>query len=121
MLITQSGWGISPTDRGRCDALNFRNLSGCEQLVRYLTLIAGNRLDLVMTDAPDIVNVFVGTPLGISDHCFVSCVLQVEESVPEYNVRNSAVTMKGLSEAYKLGPCPLCSQELYMEHNFEVC
>ena len=40
----------------------------------------------MMTDAPDIVDVFVGTPLGTSDHCFVSCVLRVEQSVLEYNV-----------------------------------
>ena len=46
------------------------------------THIARNRLDLVMTDAPDIVVVFVGTPLGTFDHCFVSCVLRVEQSVP---------------------------------------
>ena len=52
-----------------------------------VTHIAGNRLYLVMQDAPDIVDVFVGTPLGTSDHCFISCVLPVEESVPEYNVR----------------------------------
>ena len=39
-----------------------------------------------MMDAPDIVVVFVGTPLGTSDHCFVSCLLRVEQSVPEYNV-----------------------------------
>ena len=39
-----------------------------------------------MTDAIDIVDVFVSTPLGTSDHCFVSCVLRVEQSVLEYNV-----------------------------------
>ena len=49
--------------------------------------IAGNIFDLVMTDVPNIVDVVVGTPLGSSDHCFVSCVLRVEQSVPEYNVR----------------------------------
>ena len=48
------------TDHGR-DALDFCNLSGCKQLVRCPTHIAGKRLDLVMTDAPDIVDVFVGT------------------------------------------------------------
>ena len=42
-----------------------------------------------MTDVPDIVDVFVGTPLEISDHCFVSCVLRVEQSVPEYNIRST--------------------------------
>ena len=44
-----------------------------------LTHITGNRFDLVM----------MGTPLGTSDHCFVTCVLQVEQSVPERNVRST--------------------------------
>ena len=74
------------------DALDFCNLTGCEQLENCPALIAGNGLDLVMTDASDI-DVAVGTPLGTSDHCFVSCVLRVEQSVPEYNVR-SAVFLK---------------------------
>ena len=30
-----------------------------------------------------------GTPLGTSDHCFVSCVLRFEQSVSEYNVRST--------------------------------
>ena len=73
---------VSPTDRHCGDALEFRNLSGCEQLVRCLTHIAGDRLYLVMTDVPDIIDVLVANPLGTSDHCFVSCVLRVEQSVP---------------------------------------
>ena len=59
------------------------------QLVRGPTNIAGNRLNLVLTDVPEIVHVVVGTSLGTSDHCFVSCVLRVEQSVPEYNVRSN--------------------------------
>ena len=46
-------------------------------MVRGATHIAGNRLDLVMTDAPDVVNVSLGSPLGTSDHCFVNCELLV--------------------------------------------
>ena len=42
-----------------------------------------------MTDAPDIVDVYVGTPLGTSDHCFVSCGFRVEQSEPECNVRSN--------------------------------
>ena len=42
-----------------------------------------------MTDIPDKVDLVVGTQLGTSDHCFVSCVLRVEQSVPEYNVRST--------------------------------
>ena len=78
-----------PTDRHGRDDLDFCNLSGCEQLVRGPTHIAGNRFYLVMTDVPDTVDVVVGTPLGTSDHCFISCVLHVEQSVPEYNIRNT--------------------------------
>ena len=32
---------------------------------------------------------FVGTPLGTSDHCFFSCVLRGEQFVPEYNFRST--------------------------------
>ena len=66
---------VSCPDRHGRDALDFCILSGCEQLVRCPTHIAVNRLDLVMTDTPDIVDVIVGTPLGTSYHCFISCVL----------------------------------------------
>ena len=45
---------VSPTDRHVRDALDFCSQSGCEQLVRCPTHIAGNRLDLVMTDVTDI-------------------------------------------------------------------
>ena len=58
-------------------------------LVSCPTQSAGNRLDLVMTDIPDIVDEVVSTPLGTSDHCFVSCMLRVEQSAPEYNVRST--------------------------------
>ena len=34
-----------------------------------------------MIAAPGIVDVLVGTPLGTSEHCFVSCVLLVGQSV----------------------------------------
>ena len=71
------------------DALDFFKLSGCEQLVRCPTRISANRLDLVTTNAPDLVDVVVGTPLGTSDHCFFSCVLRVEQSEPEFNVRST--------------------------------
>ena len=90
----QSEWqeSVSHTDQYGRDALNFCNLSGCELLVLCFTHISGDRLDLVMTDVPDIVlDVFVGTPLGTSDHCFVSCVHQIEQSVQEYNIRSTAL------------------------------
>ena len=71
------------------DALNFCNLPGCKHLVRCPTHIACNRLDLVMTNVPDIVD----NPLGTSDHCFIGHELCVEQSVPEHNVRSTAFLM----------------------------
>ena len=41
---------VSPTDRHGRDALDFCNLSGCEQMICCPTRIDGNRLDLVMTN-----------------------------------------------------------------------
>ena len=81
---------VSHTYRHGRRTLDFCNMSGCEQFVRCLTQIAGNRLDLVMTDAPDIVDVFVGTPLGTSNHCFVSYVL--------HPIKNSFDFFRGLGE-----------------------
>ena len=57
--------------------------------MRCPTLITGNGLDLGLTDVLDTVDVVVGIPIGTTDHCFVSCVLRVEQSVPEYNVRST--------------------------------
>ena len=88
MLITLSGCSQSLLliDMGVM-LLIFGNLSGCEQLVRGPSHIAGNILDFVtsilMTDVPDIVDVVDATPLYTSDHCFVSCVLRDEQSEPE--------------------------------------
>ena len=59
---------VSPTEGHGRDALDFCNLAGCEQMARGATHNAGNRLDLVMTDAPDVVDVSLGTPLATSDH-----------------------------------------------------
>ena len=57
------------------------NLSGCP------THIADNRLDLEMTDAPDLADVLVSSPRGTSDNCFVSCVIRVEQSVCKSAIR----------------------------------
>ena len=61
MLITLNGWSRSllQIDVGVM-ILIFFDLSGCEQSMRCPIHIAGNKLDLVMTDVPDIVDVVVG-------------------------------------------------------------
>ena len=89
---------VSPTDRHGRDALDFCKVSGNEQFVRCPTHIAGNRLDFVMTDAPDIVDVFAGTPL--------------------WELLITALSV--VFASYQLGQCPLCSQELYIEYHFKI-
>ena len=90
MLITLTGWSQSLLliDMGVM-LLIFAIFQVASS--RCTTHIASNRFDLVMTDVPDIVDLVVGTPLGTSDHCFVSCVLHVEQSVSEYNVRSTVI------------------------------
>ena len=46
--VHHSEWleSVSPTERHGRDALNFCNLSGCEQLMRYPIHIAGNGFEL---------------------------------------------------------------------------
>ena len=60
MLITLSGWSQSLLliDIGVMLLIFVICQLGCEQLVRGPAHIAGNRLDLVMTDVPDIVDDF---------------------------------------------------------------
>ena len=77
---------------------------------------AGHGLDLVMTDAPHIVDVFVCTPLGPSDHCFVSCVLRVEQSVPKYNVRSTVF----LKHRTNWDNVRCAVRSFNMKHHFEV-
>ena len=60
MLITLSGWSRSLLLICKGDhfwLLDFCNLLGYEQFIRCPTYIAGNRLDLAMTDVPDPVDV----------------------------------------------------------------
>ena len=57
-----------------------------------MVLLAEYCLNPLITDVPNIVDAFVGIPLGTSDHCFVCCVLQVAQSVPEYNIRSTVLS-----------------------------
>ena len=72
-----------PTDRHGLAAFEFSNVSGTSQLVDEPTHLAGNRLDLVFTDVPGVVSVSVGTPVGTSDHSFLSCNLTTSQHVPD--------------------------------------
>ena len=72
---------VSPTDSHGEAAWDFASASGCTQLVSQPTHISGNRLDLVLTDAPGAVDVVVNTPIGSSDHCAVSVSARIQQPV----------------------------------------
>ena len=74
---------VSPTDRHGLRALDFSTESGCEQLIQRPTHRSGNTLDLIFTDVPGVVTSNVGSPIGTSDHAFISAIIRTEQDVPE--------------------------------------
>ncbi|KAK3894304.1 hypothetical protein Pcinc_001927 [Petrolisthes cinctipes] len=77
---------VSPTNRHGHAALDFTNLSGCEQLITGPTHISGNCLDLVLTDVPGVVETIVLAPVGTSDHNSISCKINLEFTVPDITI-----------------------------------
>ena len=74
--------GSTTTNRHGVAAFDFATVSGCDQLVVDSTHARGGTLDLLMTDVPDIVLVAVATPIGNSDHSFLSAVVSMAQAVP---------------------------------------
>ncbi len=73
---------ISPTNQHGRGALDFSNLSGCEQIVQSPTHATGNCIDLLFTDAPSEVTVQVVPPLGSTDYSGLSFNIHTLFSVP---------------------------------------
>ena len=74
---------VSPTNCHGLKAFDFSSEAGCEQLVQKPTHRSGNCLDLVFTDVPGVVGCNVGTPIGTSDHSYVSVTIRTEQTVPD--------------------------------------
>lgn len=72
----------SPTDCHGLRAIDFSTESGCDQLVHSPTHKSGNTLDLIFTDTPGVVTTNVGSPIGTSDHSFVSAVIKTQQAAP---------------------------------------
>lgn len=80
---------ISPTDGHGRAALDFANLSDCEQLVHEPTHTSGNCLDLVLTDVPGVVDVTVLPPIGYSDHSGILLEVQTNSVLPNFSYSRS--------------------------------
>ena len=74
---------ISPTDCHGLRALDFSSESGCDQIIHNPTHRSGNCLDLIFTDTLGVVAGNVGSPIGTSDHCYVSAIIKTEHAVPD--------------------------------------
>ena len=74
---------IFQTDCHGLRALDFSSESGCDQIIHNSTHRSGNTLDLIFTDTPGVVAGNVGSPIGTSDHCYVSAIIKTEHTVPD--------------------------------------
>ena len=74
--------GSITTNRHGIAAIEFATVSGCDPLVVGLTHARDGTLDLLMTDAPDLVRVSVVAPIGNSDHSSLSAVISMAQAVP---------------------------------------
>ena len=111
---------VSPTDRHGIAALDFADISGCEQLVTGATHISGNRLDLLLTDVAGVVEVQTIAPIGSSDHLGLACTIQLDFPVPDFTITReviikSRINWNGIDLAFNSvvwrdiynAPCPI--------------
>ena len=63
---------MSLTNSHGIAAFDFKNLSGCTQLIKKLTYKLDNFLDLILTDVPCVLDLLIDPPLGKSDHFSIS-------------------------------------------------
>ena len=77
----QEWLGSTTTNSHVVAAFYFVTVSGCDQLVVGLTHARGGILDLLMTDAPDLIQVAVVAPIGNSDHSSLSAVISTAQAV----------------------------------------
>ena len=74
------------TDSHGRSAFEFSAASACDQLISESTHKNGNRLDLVFTDVPAIVNAKVCEFIGTSDHCAIEMNISVNQYVPNSTI-----------------------------------
>ena len=73
---------MSPTNSHCIAAFDFPNLSGYTQLIKEPTHKLGNCLDLLLTNAPDVVDSLVDSPLDNSHHFSISFSVKMGFKIP---------------------------------------
>ena len=111
---------VSPTNRHGIAALNFSDITGCEQLVAGATHTSGNLLDLLLTDVRGVVGVQTTAPIGTSDHRGLACKIQLNFPIPDFTITReviikSRINWDGINRAFNSivwrdiynSPCPI--------------
>ena len=102
MLITLSGWSLSLQLIGTGVMLlifAICRVVSCWFTVPLTLLVTDSILWWRISLTWWRISLLVGTPLGTSDHCFVSCVFRVEQSVSEYNIRSTVFVKSALEKS----------------------
>ena len=73
--------GSATINRHGVAAFDFATMSGWDQLVVGPSHACGGTIELLMTDVPDLVRVFVVAPIGNSDHSSLSAVISMAHAV----------------------------------------
>ena len=86
MHIIENVCSVSSTNNHGHATFNFALLSGCEQLVAGATHTSENRLNLILTNVPGIIEVSVIPLVGFSDHSLLSCIVSTAAHIPIVSV-----------------------------------
>ena len=116
---------VSPTDHHGIAALDFSNITGCDQIVTGATHTSGNRLDLLLTDVGGVVEVQTIAPIGSSDHKGLACRVQLDFPVPDFSITReviikSRINWNGINRTFDSiiwrdvynAPCPITALNL---------
>ena len=107
---------VSVTDSHGLAALNFSSESGMDQLISEPTHQGGNVLDLVFTDVPDVVTASVGTPIGRSDHSYLSLRVEVARRIPDIVVSQKVYLKSRVNwEAVSSELSNVCWSQIYRD------
>ena len=109
------------TDLHGRSALEFCTSSACDQLITEPTHKNGNRLDLVFTDVPAIVNAKVCEFIGSSDHCAIEMIVAVNQYIPNATIEKtiwlkSRANWDAIDEACRVFNISECIQDQHPMH-----
>ena len=90
----QEWLGSTTTNRHGDVSFDFATVSSCNQLIIGPTHARGGTLNLLMTDATDLVGVAILANIGNSDHASLTAVISMAQAVPNLLVEKFSLNIK---------------------------